>query len=111
MPAVTSIAIIIAMIPLGLVLMTSIAFAVGAAVWPSQQVLVQELPAVEGLARVDVICLDKTGTLTFGDIAFDADASPRRGRRLAGRPGVVRRGAGRRRHRPQHGEGHPVRGS
>jgi cation-transporting ATPase E len=71
--AVSSIAIIIAMIPLGLVLMTSIAFAVGAARLASQQVLVQELPAVEGLARVDVICLDKTGTLTFGDIAFDAD--------------------------------------
>jgi cation-transporting ATPase E len=71
--AVSSIAIIIAMIPLGLVLMTSIAFAVGAARLASQQVLVQELPAVEGLARVDVICLDKTGTLTFGEIAFDAD--------------------------------------
>ncbi|MDL9981358.1 HAD-IC family P-type ATPase [Microbacterium candidum] len=71
--AVSSIAIIIAMIPLGLVLMTSIAFAVGAARLATQQVLVQELPAVEGLARVDVICLDKTGTLTFGDIGFDAD--------------------------------------
>jgi cation-transporting ATPase E len=71
--AVSSIAIIIAMIPLGLVLMTSIAFAVGAARLATQQVLVQELPAVEGLARVDVVCLDKTGTLTFGDIAFDAD--------------------------------------
>ena len=45
--AVSSIAIIIAMIPLGLVLMTSIAFAVGAARLASQQVLVQELPAVE----------------------------------------------------------------
>jgi cation-transporting ATPase E len=34
-------------------------------------VLVQELPAVEGLARVDVVCLDKTGTLTEGEIVFD----------------------------------------
>lgn len=71
--AVTAaIASITAMIPLGLVLMTSIAFAVGAAKLASQQVLVNELPAVEGLARVDLICLDKTGTLTVGDIAFDA---------------------------------------
>jgi cation-transporting P-type ATPase E len=36
-----------------------------------RQVLVQELPAVEGLARVDVVCLDKTGTLTEGEIEFD----------------------------------------
>ncbi len=70
--AVNTIAAIVAMIPLGLVLMTSIAFAVGALKLATQQVLVQELPAVEGLARIDVICLDKTGTLTEGDIVFDA---------------------------------------
>lgn len=66
-----SIAAIVAMVPLGLVLMTSIAFAVGAVRLAKQQVLVQELPAVEALARVDLICLDKTGTLTQGSIAFD----------------------------------------
>ena len=70
--AVDSIAVITAMIPLGLVLLTSIAFAVGAARLAQEKVLVQELPAVEGLARVDIVCLDKTGTLTYGDIAFDA---------------------------------------
>ncbi|MBB2976595.1 cation-transporting ATPase E [Microbacterium endophyticum] len=68
---VNTIASLTAMIPLGLVLMTSIAFAVGAAKLASKQVLVNELPAVEGLARVDVICLDKTGTLTGGNIEFD----------------------------------------
>lgn len=68
---VNTIASLTAMIPLGLVLMTSIAFAVGAAKLAGRQVLVNELPAVEGLARVDVICLDKTGTLTGGDIEFD----------------------------------------
>lgn len=71
-PVVNTVASLTAMIPLGLVLMTSIAFAVGAAKLASRQVLVNELPAVEGLARVDVICLDKTGTLTAGEIAFDA---------------------------------------
>lgn len=70
--AVSTIAAVIAMIPLGLVLMTSIAFAVGAVRLSQRKVLVNELPAVEGLARVDVICLDKTGTLTEGDIVFDA---------------------------------------
>ncbi|QJU53375.1 HAD-IC family P-type ATPase [Herbiconiux sp. KACC 21604] len=70
--AVATIASVVAMVPLGLVLMTSITFAVGAVKLARQQVLVQELPAVEGLARVDLICLDKTGTLTQGDIVFDA---------------------------------------
>jgi cation-transporting P-type ATPase E len=70
--AVSTIASIVAMIPLGLVLMTSIAFAVGAVRLSRSKVLVQELAAVEGLARIDVICLDKTGTLTEGDIVFDA---------------------------------------
>jgi cation-transporting ATPase E len=69
---VNTIAALTAMIPLGLVLMTSIAFAVGAARLAGKKVLVNELPAVEGLARVDVICLDKTGTLTAGEIRFDA---------------------------------------
>ncbi|GAA1935359.1 HAD-IC family P-type ATPase [Microbacterium aoyamense] len=68
---VNTIASLTAMIPLGLVLMTSIAFAVGAAKLAARKVLVNELPAVEGLARVDVVCLDKTGTLTAGDIDFD----------------------------------------
>lgn len=76
---VNTIASLTAMIPLGLVLMTSIAFAVGAARLAAQKVLVNELPAVEGLARVDVVCLDKTGTLTVGEIAFD-EAHPLAGR-------------------------------
>ena len=68
---VASIASIISMIPQGLVLITSIAFAVSAVKLARAQVLVQELPAVEGLARVDVMCFDKTGTLTEGEIVFD----------------------------------------
>ena len=56
----------VAMVPEGLVLLTSLAFAVAVVRLARQRVLVQELPAVEGLARVDVLCIDKTGTLTDG---------------------------------------------
>jgi cation-transporting ATPase E len=62
---------LVAMVPQGLVLLTSVAFAVAAITLARRQVLVQQLPAVEGLARVDVVCLDKTGTLTDGTIGFD----------------------------------------
>src|SRR4029077_14379274 len=61
---------IVAMVPEGLVLLTSLAFAVAAVTLARRQVLVQELPAVEGLARVDIVLLDKTGTLTEGVVAF-----------------------------------------
>ncbi|MEA2646335.1 MAG: cation-transporting P-type ATPase [Chloroflexota bacterium] len=63
---------LVAMVPQGLVLLTSIAFGVAAISLARRQVLVQELPAVEGLARVDVVCCDKTGTLTDGTIVFDS---------------------------------------
>ncbi len=69
---VGTVAALVGMVPQGLVLLTSIAFGVSAVTLAGRQVLVQQLPAVEGLARVDVICLDKTGTLTDGTIAFDA---------------------------------------
>lgn len=55
---------LVPMVPEGLVLMTSIAFAVGVVRLGRRGCLVQELPAIEGLARVDVVCADKTGTLT-----------------------------------------------
>ncbi|WP_273734543.1 cation-translocating P-type ATPase [Mycolicibacterium septicum] len=55
---------LVPMVPEGLVLMTSLAFAVGVVRLGRRQCLVNELPAIEGLARVDVVCADKTGTLT-----------------------------------------------
>ena len=61
----------VGMVPQGLVLLTSVAFGVAAVTLARRKVLVQELPAVEGLARVDVVCFDKTGTLTDGNIVFD----------------------------------------
>src|ERR1022692_3200926 len=60
----------VGMVPQGLVLLTSVAFGVAAVTLARRRVLVQQLPAVEGLARVDVVCFDKTGTLTDGTIAF-----------------------------------------
>jgi len=69
--AITSaIAGVVAMVPEGLVLLTSLAFAVGVVRLGRRNVLVQELPSVEVLARVDVLCLDKTGTLTEGRFAL-----------------------------------------
>ncbi|GAA3070165.1 MULTISPECIES: HAD-IC family P-type ATPase [Actinomycetes] len=71
---VTAVSSVTAMIPQGLALMTTIAFAVAALRLAQDKVLIQEQPAVEILARVDVVCLDKTGTLTDGTIAFHGAA-------------------------------------
>lgn len=61
---------LVPMVPEGLVLMTSLAFAVGVIRLGRRQCLVNELPAIEGLARVDVVCADKTGTLTENGMRF-----------------------------------------
>jgi cation-transporting P-type ATPase E len=58
------VAALVPMVPEGLVLLTSVAFAIGVVRLGRRRCLVQELPAIEGLARVDVVCADKTGTLT-----------------------------------------------
>src|SRR5699024_7730194 len=65
-PVTGTAAALVGMVPEGLVLLTSLSFGLAALALTRRQVLVQELPAVEGLARVDVVCLDKTGTLTSG---------------------------------------------
>jgi len=69
--ATSTVAALVGMVPQGLVLLTSVAFGAAAVTLARRRVLVQQLPAVEGLARVDVVCLDKTGTLTDGTVAFD----------------------------------------
>ena len=66
-----TVAALVAMVPQGLVLLTSIAFAVSAITLARRKVLTRELPAVEGLARVDVLCIDKTGTITEPHPAFE----------------------------------------
>jgi P-type E1-E2 ATPase len=66
---IKTIAGLVGVIPQGLVLLTSMVFAVSVIRLGQRNVLVQELPAVEILARVDVLCLDKTGTLTDGGLS------------------------------------------
>jgi len=66
-----TVAALVGMVPEGLVLLTTLAFGLAALTLARRRTLVQELPAVEALARVDVVCLDKTGTLTHGDVRFD----------------------------------------
>jgi cation-transporting ATPase E len=60
---------VVAMVPEGLVLLTTVAFAVGVLRLARKNLLVQELAAIETLARVDTLCLDKTGTITDGRIS------------------------------------------
>lgn len=82
------VAALVPMVPEGLILMTTIAFAVGVIRLGRRNCLVNELPAIEGLARVDVVCADKTGTLTENamelaevrELAHDGDARPGRAR-------------------------------
>lgn len=64
----TTSAAMIGMIPEGLVLLTNVALAVSARNLAAKRVLVRALPAIEALARVDTICLDKTGTITTGHL-------------------------------------------
>ncbi|MBI4858269.1 MAG: cation-translocating P-type ATPase [Acetobacterium woodii] len=63
-----TVAALIGMIPEGLVLLTSVALAVGVIRLGQHKTLVQELYCIETLARVDVLCLDKTGTITEGNL-------------------------------------------
>jgi cation-transporting ATPase E len=72
---ISTVAGLVGMVPEGLVLLTSVAFAVGVVRLAAHRCLVQELPAIEVLARVDVLCADKTGTITQGSLAL-ADVVP-----------------------------------
>ena len=67
----TSVAGIVSLVPEGLVLLASLVFAVAATRVGRRGGLVQRLPAVEALAGLDVVCLDKTGTLTDGTLAVE----------------------------------------
>ncbi|MFC2745282.1 MAG: HAD-IC family P-type ATPase, partial [Rothia dentocariosa] len=71
--AIAVVSSVASMIPQGLALMTTLAFAAAAvALGRKHNILVQEQPAVEVLARVDTVCFDKTGTLTEGGVIFDS---------------------------------------
>ena len=99
----TAVAGIVSLVPEGLVLLASLVFAVAAARVGRRGALVQRLPAVEALAGLDVVCLDKTGTLTDGTLAVE-EILPLAGRRRA------RRARAARRVRRQPGRAQPDRG-
>lgn len=65
---VNTVAGVIGMIPEGLVLLTSVSFVLGVGRLARKKALVQEMEAIEALARVNVLCLDKTGTITTGKL-------------------------------------------
>lgn len=68
----SAVAAMVGMIPEGLMLLTSVAMAVGVVKLGRRGTLVQELYGIETLARADVLCLDKTGTLTTGRMQVEA---------------------------------------
>lgn len=68
---VSTVAAVLGMIPEGLVLLTSVALTLGSLVLASKKTLVQELYCIETIARVDTLCLDKTGTITEGSMCVE----------------------------------------
>lgn len=68
---VSTVAAVLGMIPEGLVLLTSVALTLGALTLARKKTLVQELYCIETLARVDTLCLDKTGTITEGTMCVE----------------------------------------
>ncbi|WP_339349394.1 HAD-IC family P-type ATPase [Bifidobacterium indicum] len=87
---VSAVAGVVGMIPEGLVLLTSLNFALAAIRLARKQTLVQQMESVETLARVDALNLDKTGTITDGGIVFDAihllDGSGKEGEAVLSQP-------------------------
>lgn len=75
---VPTVSALIGMIPEGLVLLTSVALAVGSIHLAKHHTLVQELYCIETLARVDMLCLDKTGTITQGNMQVESIVSDSR---------------------------------
>ena len=72
---VNTVAGVLGMIPEGLVLLTSISFILGVGRLARKKALVQEMEAIEALARVQTLCLDKTGTITTGELIVEKEVN------------------------------------
>ncbi len=70
---VTTVASAIGMVPEGLVLLTSMALAASIVILAYKKILIQDLYSVENIARIDTLCIDKTGTLTKGNLKVSSD--------------------------------------
>ena len=89
----TSVAAVVSLVPEGLIVLASLTYAVAAIRMSRRGALAQQLNAIESLAAADVICIDKTGTLTESALRVvgrAAGAGSRRGRRWHGRSGPTR---------------------
>ena len=73
--SVRSIAVIVGLVPQGLALMLTVTYALGAVRLAGKRILLQQANAIESLSHVDLLCLDKTGTLTTNRLAYQ-DARP-----------------------------------
>ncbi|MCL2213403.1 MAG: HAD-IC family P-type ATPase [Oscillospiraceae bacterium] len=69
-PIIPTSVLVLGMIPMGLIVLTTVTLGMGAVNLARHKALVQSLPSIETLARVDVLCLDKTGTITDGTLKF-----------------------------------------